>query len=109
MVSPELNSGPEECNTFRFLCMRDDPKTANKAHLVSTSPDHLIFGYIVPACPGILPAANGDKSALCRLLLKYDWALADGTSLAPVLTVEVITTLDRSNKLLCRRWKEETT
>ncbi|GIZ49122.1 hypothetical protein CKM354_001216100 [Cercospora kikuchii] len=107
MVSPELYSHPEEYDIFRFLRMREDPKTANKAHLVSTSPDHLTFGHGIHACPGRFFAANETKIALCHLLLKYDWKLADGASLAPVHTVGVMTTLDPANKLLYRRRKEE--
>ncbi|PPJ59888.1 hypothetical protein CBER1_04922 [Cercospora berteroae] len=74
---------------------------------VSTSPDHLTFGHGIYACPGRFFAANETQIALCHLLLKYDWKLADGASLAPVHTVGVMTTLDPANKLLYRRRKEE--
>ncbi|KAJ6193006.1 cytochrome P450 monooxygenase-like protein [Bipolaris maydis] len=56
------------------------PEFANKAHFVSTSPEHLGFGHRTHACPSRFFAANEIKIALCFLLLQYDWELAPGTT-----------------------------
>lgn len=70
---------------YRFRRMRDDPATMNKAQLVTTSPDHLAFGHGLHACPGRFFASNEVKVALCHLLLKYDWKLAPGNTVDPVV------------------------
>lgn len=41
MVDPDLYPKPNEYDGYRFYRMRGDPKTDNKAHLVSTSAAHL--------------------------------------------------------------------
>ncbi|KAK1145207.1 hypothetical protein N8T08_004359 [Aspergillus melleus] len=49
---------PERFNGYQFVEMADDPRKEKFRHLVSTSPDHLEFGYSKHACPGWLSAAN---------------------------------------------------
>lgn len=106
MLSPELHQNPEKFDIYRFLNMREEPGLANMAQLVSTSPDHLAFGYGMHACPGRFFASNELKIALCHLLLKYDWKLAPGTTVKPI-TRAVILSVNPEAKLLYRRRKEE--
>ncbi|KAL8400955.1 hypothetical protein RB594_001108 [Gaeumannomyces avenae] len=70
---------PEKFDMYRFLRMRETAGGEHKAQLVSTTPEHMVFGLGMYACPGRFFAANEIKIALCHLLLKYDWDLAPGT------------------------------
>lgn len=72
LTNPEIWPEPEKFDIYRFYRLRQDPATASKAHLVSTSPEHLGFRHGDQACPGRFFAANEVKIALCHLLLKYD-------------------------------------
>ncbi|KAJ6199361.1 cytochrome P450 monooxygenase-like protein [Bipolaris maydis] len=74
------NEDLEKFDIYRWLRLREKPGFANKAHFVSTSPEHLAFGHGKHACPGRFFAANEIKIALCFLLLRYDWELAPGTT-----------------------------
>lgn len=73
----------EKFDIYRWLRLRETPEFANKAHFVSTSPDHLAFGHGMHACPGRFFAANEIKITLSFLLLRYDWELAPGTTVEP--------------------------
>jgi len=77
------SENPEKFDIYRWLRLRETPEFANKAHFVSTSPEHLAFGHGTHACPGRFFAANEVKIALSFLLLKYDWELAPGTTAKP--------------------------
>lgn len=48
------------------------------AQLVATTVDFPAFGYGRHACPGRFFAAHEVKLAICHMLLKYDWKVADG-------------------------------
>ncbi|CCT75112.1 probable cytochrome P450 monooxygenase (lovA) [Fusarium fujikuroi IMI 58289] len=90
---------------YRFVKMRQtgDDK---KAHLVSTSADHLGFGHGYHACPGRFFAANEIKILLCHLLLKYDWKLPEGCKPQPSFSGFKLLG-DYSSNLLVRRRNEE--
>lgn len=107
MQDPDVYSDPDTYDIYRYYRMRQDPATANKAHLVSTGPDNLSFGHGSQSCPGRFFAANEMKIALCHLLLKYDWQLAPGASLESKYVVGEMTALDSKNKVRFRRRKEE--
>lgn len=77
---PNVFPNPEKFDIYRWLRLRETPDFANKAHFVSTSPEHLGFGHGMHACPGRFFAANEVKLTLCYLLLNYDWELAPGTT-----------------------------
>jgi cytochrome P450 len=107
MHDPDVYSDPETYDIYRYYRMRQDPATANKAHLVSTGPDNLSFGHGSQSCPGRFFAANEVKIALCHLLLKYDWELAPGASLESKHLFGEFSSLDSTNKVRLRRRKEE--
>ncbi|KAF4778703.1 cytochrome P450 [Colletotrichum scovillei] len=75
---PNVHENPERFDGYRFVRMREsgDSKVANQAHLVSTSPNHLAFGYGKHACAGRFFAAHESKMALSNILRRYDWKLA---------------------------------
>ena len=79
MWDPTLHESPEEWRSDRFLRLRETPGMEHRAHLVSTSGDHLGFGHGQHACPGRFFAANEVKIALSHLLLKYDFAPVEGS------------------------------
>ncbi|KAI3558777.1 ent-kaurene oxidase [Colletotrichum abscissum] len=85
-IDPTVHEHPETYDIHRFRRMREQPGGANKAQLVTTSPEHLGFGHGLHACPGRFFASNEVKVALCHLLLKYDWKLAPGSPSEPVIT-----------------------
>ncbi|KAF5546224.1 ent-kaurene oxidase [Fusarium napiforme] len=91
---------------YRFLRMREASEQDKHPHLVSTSFDHLGFGHGNHACPGRFFAANEIKIALCHMLLKYDWKLADGVIPKPS-GFGMMYLPDLQAKLLIRRRNEE--
>ncbi|UPK97445.1 hypothetical protein LCI18_008380 [Fusarium solani-melongenae] len=76
MWDSNLHKDPDHWDGYRFLKLRLDCDKGKMAQLVSTSPDHLAFGYGLHACPGRFFATNEIKVILCFLLMKYDWMLA---------------------------------
>lgn len=74
---PSIYPNPEEFDGYRFLRLRQLPGQENSSQLVSTGVNHLGFGHGKHACPGRFFAANEVKIALCHMLLKYDWKLAE--------------------------------
>ncbi|KAF4995948.1 hypothetical protein FGRMN_4803 [Fusarium graminum] len=105
MWSSEYYDNALEFDAYRYVKMRQtgDDK---KAHLVSTTADHLGFGHGVHACPGRFFAANEIKILLCHLLLKYDWKLPEGAELKPIHSAWRLMG-DPSASLLLRRRTEE--
>ncbi|KAF4416178.1 putative cytochrome P450 monooxygenase (lovA) [Fusarium austroafricanum] len=79
MWSPDYYENALEFDAYRYVKMRQSGDD-KKAHLVSTSADHLGFGHGLHACPGRFFAANEIKILLCHLLLKYDWKVPEGTN-----------------------------
>ncbi|KAH8651049.1 cytochrome P450 [Xylariales sp. PMI_506] len=76
MWDPALHASPHQWDGYRFLRMREASKqAASWAQLVSTSPDHMGFGYGTHACPGRFFAAHAVKSMMAQMLIQYDWRL----------------------------------
>jgi cytochrome P450 len=84
MWNPDYWEDAEKFDPYRFLRMRQTPGQDHRAHLVSTSYEHLGFGHGMHACPGRFFAANEVKIALAHILLKYDWKLPEGVVPKPV-------------------------
>lgn len=82
-TDPGVYENPEKFDIYRWLRLQETPEFANKAHFVSTSPEHLGFGHGIHSCPGRFFTANEIKLALCFILLRYDWELAPGTTVEP--------------------------
>ncbi|KAL8369611.1 hypothetical protein RB595_000103 [Gaeumannomyces hyphopodioides] len=103
---PKVYENPDKFDVYRFYERRKLAGGEHKAQLVSPNPEHVTFGYGKYMCPGRFFAANEIKVALCHLLLKYDWKLADDTTLDPV-HFGTDPYVNPENKLLYRRRKEE--
>lgn len=106
MQDPTIHENPEKFDIYRFMRMRETSGGANKAQLVTTSPDHLAFGHGKHACPGRFFAANEVKIALIHLLLKYDWEVAPGST-TDLRIVQTGESINPETKLRYRRRKEE--
>lgn len=78
MWDPDTYPNPSTFDPYRFVKFREKPGHEMSAQLVSTSPEHLGFGFGKHTCPGRFFAANEIKIVLCHILLKYDVKLADG-------------------------------
>ncbi|KAH8745355.1 cytochrome P450 monooxygenase-like protein [Diaporthe sp. PMI_573] len=106
MKDTKIYEDVDRYDIYRFRRMREDPAKMNKAQLVTTSPDHLAFGHGLHACPGRFFASNEVKVALCHLLLKYDWKLAPGNTVDP-LVAGVSRQVNPKTVIMFRRRKEE--
>ncbi|KAH6860614.1 cytochrome P450 monooxygenase-like protein [Alternaria rosae] len=109
MSDPDIYPDPHKYDIYRYHRMRAgaDRATVSQAHLVSTGPNNLSFGHGAQGCPGRFFAANEMKIALCHLLLKFDWQLAEGTDLESKFLFGETEALSKVNKLRFRRRKEE--
>ncbi|KAF2756146.1 cytochrome P450 monooxygenase [Pseudovirgaria hyperparasitica] len=76
---------PEVFDGYRFLRRRQegDKTKENLSQLVSTTPDHMGFGYGLHACPGRAFASEEIKIVLCHVLMKYDIKTVPGSDLTP--------------------------
>ncbi|KAI0003165.1 cytochrome P450 [Xylariaceae sp. FL0662B] len=105
MADPAVYENPDEWDAARFLKMRSRPDRMAMAQLVSTSHDHYGFGHGAHACPGRFFAANEIKIALCQLLLRYEWKMAPGSDVRPVV-IGTSYAASPTSKLLIRRREE---
>lgn len=64
----------------RFLKLREESSAGNRWQFVSTSADHMGFGYGRQACPGRFFAAAQIKVSIVHLLLNFDWRWEEGMS-----------------------------
>ncbi|KAI5923216.1 cytochrome P450 [Camillea tinctor] len=85
MQDEKVYENANEWDPKRFLNMRTQAGKEHMAQFVTTSADHFGFGHGEHACPGRFFASNELKVALCHLLLKYDWELAPGTDVKPLM------------------------
>ncbi|KAF2756147.1 cytochrome P450 monooxygenase [Pseudovirgaria hyperparasitica] len=83
MMDEELYPEPEKYDAMRFYNLRQQPGCEATAQLVSTSADHLSFGLGRHECPGKVFAANAIKIVLCHIIAKYEWKLAEDTTIVP--------------------------
>ncbi|RYP11131.1 hypothetical protein DL765_007880 [Monosporascus sp. GIB2] len=95
-------SDPEKFDGYRYVKMADDPQKEKFRHFVSTSPEHMGFGHGKHACPGRFFAANEIKVALCHILMKYDFKLAEGSK-PTVLKMGWVLSSDPMAQLMVRR------
>ncbi|KAH8691170.1 cytochrome P450 [Talaromyces proteolyticus] len=78
MWDPSVYPNPEHFDPYRFLRLREIPGHETSSLSVSPSPEHMGFGFGKHACPGRFFAINEVKIALCHILMKYDFKLAEG-------------------------------
>ncbi|KAF8274996.1 cytochrome P450 [Lactarius quietus] len=75
----EIYSNPEEFDGFRFVKLRErSVNTVARHQALSTSVDHLTFGYGRRACPGRFFAVNEIKALLAHVVLMYDIKFEEG-------------------------------
>lgn len=98
---------PKKFDGYRFLKMREKPGKENTAQFVSTSPNHLGFGYGQHACPGRFFASNEIKIIMCHILLKYDWKLVEGQPPPKIQVHGWMLVADTTSRLAIRRRQEE--
>lgn len=101
--SPDGGSDPSQFDGYRFHRLRSVPGNENTAQFVSTSPYHLGFGHGNHACPGRFFAANEVKIAMCYLLRRYDWKLAEGQAEPKVIPFGMSQISDPNAKVSLRR------
>jgi len=79
-MDEEIYPKPEQFDGFRFSksCEMDGGVTTTGRSAVSTSPDHLTFGFGRHACPGRFFAVNEIKVLVARILMTYDIKLEEG-------------------------------
>jgi len=73
--NPPENKSPHDFDGFRFYNLRNMPGKANKHLAVTVSPESLIFGYGVHACPGRFFAINEMKVIIVELLRNWDFRM----------------------------------
>ncbi|KAF7303498.1 Cytochrome P450 [Mycena indigotica] len=77
-TDPAHYENPLEFDAFRFSGMREadaDRKSPTKLfarQMVSTNPEHIVFGHGRHACPGRFFAATELKAMLAHMLIEYD-------------------------------------
>ncbi|RHZ72917.1 hypothetical protein CDV55_104642 [Aspergillus turcosus] len=96
---------PETSGSYQSLGLRESLGHETSAQLVLPSPEHFGFGYGKHACPGRFFAANEIKIALCHILLKYDFKLADGCK--PTVRKSGISLNSDPSAKLVIRWRQE--
>lgn len=97
----------ERFDGYRFLKLRSQPGQENNWQFVTTSAEHAGFGHGMHACPGRFFASNEVKIAMCFMLLKYDWKLADEDRRPKMWDLGTEMIADMSVKLMYRRREEE--
>lgn len=63
---------------FRWARKRQESDEGNRYGWVTAGTDTMGFGYGAHACPGRFFAVTAVKAITAELLLKYDFAMADG-------------------------------
>lgn len=106
LMNPDLHQNVEKYDIYRWKRIREQEGGESKGQLVATSPEQLSFGHGYYSCPGRFFAANEVKLALCHLLLKYEWKLAPGSSLKPVIA-GTNQNIDPAVRVMLKRRKEE--
>ncbi|KAJ5342985.1 uncharacterized protein N7506_002809 [Penicillium brevicompactum] len=106
MWDSKVYEDPETFDPYRFVKLRQVPGYERSASLVSVSPEHMGFGYGTHACPGRFFAVNEAKIALCHILLKYEFKLAEGM-IPQFKRHGIVIQTDMSARIMVRRRPEE--
>ncbi|GAB1210898.1 hypothetical protein ATERTT37_000008 [Aspergillus terreus] len=98
---------PHRFDGYRFLRLRQCDGQENDHQLVTATPNHMGFGYGKHVCPGRFFAANEVKIALCHMLLKYDFRVANDGNGAEVVSLGFNLFTNPMGKIALRRRQEE--
>lgn len=105
---PKIYPNPWEWQGDRHVKMREEPSSpglakGNAAQFVTTSPEHLGFGYGSHACPGRFFAANELKLVLAEMISSYDFECANEGGVPPPLSLATEWLANPNMKLRVRR------
>ncbi|KAJ5360899.1 hypothetical protein N7517_010090 [Penicillium concentricum] len=106
MWDAEIYPDPRQYDGYRFHKLRQTSGQEGQHQLVSSTPNHMGFGYGKHACPGRFFAAAQIKAALCNILLKYDIEYRGGQS-PGVWSQGIHLYPDPTSRIHVRRRKEE--
>jgi len=102
----EFYPNPEEFDGFRFAKLRERDGDAVAGHqALSTSTDHLTFGYGRHACPGRFFAANEVKALLAHFVVTYDIKFEEGKQAPRSFHIGSIRVPGRANVMFRKRQK----
>jgi len=100
----EIYPNPEEFDGFRFAKLREHSVDAVAKHqALSTSVDHLTFGYGRHACPGRFFAVNEVKAFLAHVVVTYDIKFEEGKQAPPGLYVGAMRVPREGNVMFRKR------
>jgi len=107
---PAYYENPEVFDGFRFAREREMRTVKDgteggtfKHHMISTGPDHLVFGHGKHACPGRFFAAAELKAMMAHILINYDIKAKTEGVRPPDFTFGVIIGPDPKGKILLRK------
>ncbi|KAK1991995.1 ent-kaurene oxidase [Colletotrichum falcatum] len=103
---PERFENPGQYSPFRFSEARRRSAAEHSHQLTAVTSDNISFGFGKTVCPGRFFASSEIKIALCHLILKYDWKIAEGSS-PDFLTIGFSLVVNPEAKVSFRRRKEE--
>ncbi|KAJ5790952.1 uncharacterized protein N7518_007963 [Penicillium psychrosexuale] len=107
MWDANVYPNPNTFDPHRFLKLRQQGSDQESfAQLVSPSPEHMGFGFGKHACPGRFFAAAELKVALCHIIMKYDFKVAEGCN-PQVLKSGMRLAADPFARISIRRRQEE--
>lgn len=102
---PTLYPDPEVFKADRFLRLREQTGQSNAWQHVTTSSEHLGFGYGQNSCPGRFLASNLMKVVVGHLLLEYELKLPSEGS-PPRVEYDGSIAMDPNVHIVIRRRKE---
>ncbi|KAI1456562.1 cytochrome P450 [Annulohypoxylon moriforme] len=102
MKDPAIYENPEQWDVSRFVKMRSQPGGSSSAQLVSSTRNHVGFGYGKHVCTGRFFATTLLKVVLSHLLTNYEWKLAPGLE-ANYLDFGISRMVNPQAKILIRR------
>jgi cytochrome P450 len=102
----EIYPNPKEFDGFRFMKVRErNVEAMARYQALSTSADHLTFGYGRHACPGRFFAVNEVKAFLAHVVVTYDIKFEEGKQAPQALYVGSMRIPRKANVMFRKRQK----